>query len=177
MLYSDLSYEDRMGDRKEFLRIIAITIPLFILTLIITIYTGWELVGVLAFLSFVFTVIASVSQFSRTQHVLSKYSRLATTDPELFQLEYDESLKLVDGQSINEIEKQIRNTIEQKIIRYILCFILSIFVSEFVLMLLVGDSIEGGFAIALLFVVTTIVSFLLYFLENALSKRKRSWSY
>lgn len=171
-LYSDVSQSERKKDRKEFLQGIAITIPLFVISLIITIFTGWELVGLVAFFALLGTIAFCSAYFSKTRVLLSKYSYLKTKDPELYQLEYDESIKLVGNQSIDEIEKQIQNTIEHKILRYLICLAPSVLLSELILMLLLGDSVEGGLAIALLSLVSIPISILAYFLINALRKKK-----
>ena len=171
-LYSDISQDERAKDRKEFLQGIAITIPLFLLSLLTTIFTGWELVGLLAFFAFLCTIILCCTYFSKTKTVLSKYSHLKMSDPELFQLEYGESLRLVGGRSIDEIENQIQNTIEHKILRYFFCLILSVIISEFILMVLVGDSVEGTKAIMLLLLVSIPISIIIYLIVNSLKKKK-----
>lgn len=171
-LYSDVPKEERDTDRKEFLQGVAITIPLFLVSLLITIFTGWELVGLLAFFALLGTIIFCSVYFSKTRIVMSKYSHLKTSDPELFQLEYNESMRLVGGQSIEEIENQIQNTIEHKILRYFICFIPSLLISEFILMVLVGNSVEGAKAIMLLLLVSIPVSIAVYFIVNTLKKNK-----
>ena len=171
-LYSDVSQAERAKDRKEFLQGIAITIPSFFVSLLITIFTGWELVGFITFFTFLCTIILCIGYFTRTKFVLSKYSHLKTSDPELFQLEYNESMRLVGGQSIEEIESQIQNTIEHKILRYFICFIPSVLISELILMVLVGNSVEGTEAIMLLLLVSIPFSIAVYLIVNTLKKKK-----
>lgn len=170
-LYSDISQDERIKDRKEFLQGIAITIPLFLISLLTAIFTGWVLVGLLAFFAFLCTIILCCAYFSKTRFVLSKYSHLKTSDPELFQLEYSESLRLVGGRSIDEIENQIQNTVEHKILRYFICLVPSIIISEFILMVLVGDSVEGTKAIILLLLVSIPVSIVIYLIANNLKRK------
>ena len=163
-LYSDISQAERDKDRKEFIQAISITIPLFFISLIVTILTGWELVGLLCFFFFMGTLICIIPHFQKRKIVLSKYAYLKKSDPELYQLEYNETIKLLGHQSIEEIEYNIKNAIEHKILKYLGCLGLSILASELVLMILLGDSVEGVTAILLLLAVSIPISFLFYFL-------------
>ena len=171
-LYSDIPIEERKKDRKEFFQGITITIPLFLVSLIITIFTGWELVGLLTFFAILGTMIFCISYFSKTKIVLSKYSKLKIRDPELYELEYNESLRLVGGQDISKIEYEIQNTFEHKILRYLICLLPSIILSELILMVLVGDAIEGSIAIALLLVISVPISILAYLIISTQKKKK-----
>ena len=175
-LYSDISQAERDKDRKEFIQAISITIPLFFISLLVTIFTGWELVGLLSFFFFMGTLIFVVSHFQKRKIVLSKYAYLKKSDPELYQLEYNETVKLLGHQSIEEIEYNIKSAIEHKILKYLGCLALSILASELVLMILLGDSIEGVTAILLLFAVAVPISFLFYYLF-VLRKKSTNQSY
>ena len=163
MLYSDISQENRDEERKGIFQFISVTIPLFILSVFITIYTGWALVGLLGFFLFMPTVLSIFAHFQNRSILLSKYSRLKNTDPELYQLEYSESLKYSEGRSIEEIEFEIKNAIEHKIAKYIGCLALSILASEAICMIFIGDSIEGTSALLTLFGIAILISLLLYY--------------
>lgn len=163
-LYSDISQAERDKDRKDFIQAISITIPLFFISLIVTILTGWDLFGLLSFFFFMGILICIISYFQKRKIVLSKYSRLKKSDPELYQLEYEETVKLLGYQSVEEIEYNIKNAIEHKILKYLGCLGLSILASELVLMIILGDSVEGIAAILLLLAVSIPISFLFYYL-------------
>ena len=175
-LYSDTSKAERDSDRKEFLQVIPILIPLFIVSLLITIFTGWALMGLIAFASGMSVFVITISYNSRNKMVLSKYIDLKESDPELYQLEYDETIRLIGNQSINNIEYELFNAIETKIIRFLGCFALSFLGSEMLLMILLGDSIDGASALIILLVVTLIISSIIYYLltqskKSAISNR------
>lgn len=161
-LYSDISQKERAADRKEFVKSISITFSFFLVSLLVTILTGWELIGVIAFLSFVGMFVIVISHVNKCQKTLGKYDYLKTRDPELYQLEYNESLKLMGNQSIADIEVEISNAIENKILKFLGCFFLSILASDIILMLIVGDSVEGAAVPLLLLVVAIPISCLLY---------------
>ena len=132
--------------------------------MIVTILTGWELVGLLSFFFFMGTLICIIPHFQKRKIVLSKYSYLKKSDPELYQLEYEETVKLLGHQPVEEIEYNIKNAIEHKILKYLGCLGLSILASELVLMIILGDSVEGTTAILLLLAVSIPISFLFYYL-------------
>ena len=93
-LYSDISPEEREKDKKEVVHAIAFFIPAFVISVVVAVLTGWELVGLLAFFFFMGIILSVVPHFQRMRITLKKYRRLQHTDPELYQLEYEESLRL-----------------------------------------------------------------------------------
>ena len=84
-----------------------------------------------------------------------------------------------DAQKKAEQDRRDKNkSIVTKILKYLGCFALGILSSELILMIIVGDSIEGGAALLLLFVVAIPVSFLYYYLfvgrKNAYSSNPKN---
>ena len=87
-LYSDLSekeLEEQKNTSKEFYKIL---IPTFLISLIITIVTGWELVGLVAFLSGFLIVYGFFSNLSDKSKTLKNVSK---SDKELYELEVKQS--------------------------------------------------------------------------------------
>ena len=100
-LYSDLSPEEREADKKELTQGLKITIPVFLISLAVTCATGWELLGLIVFFSFLFSVIFVSAHLSKARETLMKYDYLKTKDPELYQLEYAESMRIIQKREIH----------------------------------------------------------------------------
>lgn len=95
-LYSDVSPEERKKEKKDTINMGLILTSLFIISVLTTIFTGWELMGVFAFLLFISSICAIASYLSKSKETLDKYRYLKEKDPELYKLEYEESMKILE---------------------------------------------------------------------------------
>ncbi len=106
-LYTDISEQERQADKDEFTKAILILIPLFFVSLFVTIFTGWELIGLLAFFFFMGTSCAIIAYIQKVRTTLKKYSYLLKTDPELYQLECEESRRIAEARNPSQIKTRV----------------------------------------------------------------------
>ena len=100
-LYSDLSPKEKRADKEEVFQALKIIVPIFLITFVVACITGWELVGLLAFMAFVGILAVTLSYHRKTKFTLKKYNYLKETDPELYRLEYAESMRILKEKEIH----------------------------------------------------------------------------
>lgn len=102
MLYSDLSPKDQENDGDSVIRVMLIFFPLFLLALIVAYFTVSEIaVGISCCLLFSILV-TLIPYFQRQKITLKKYQFLKEKDPELYQLEYAETVRIIRSRRMNE---------------------------------------------------------------------------
>lgn len=101
---------------------------------------------------------------------MSKYSRFKKTDPKLYKIEYDESIKMIGNQSIENIEYEIKNSIENKVVKLFGIFILSILVSELILGTVVKVSASGFLAFFYVLILALAITFFSYCVFECVKK-------
>lgn len=100
-LYSDLSPEEKMADKKEVVQALKILAPIFLISFVIACVTGWELVGLVALISFIGILVVTLSYHGRTKATLKTYTWLKKKDPELYRMECAESMRILKDREIH----------------------------------------------------------------------------
>lgn len=100
-LYSDLPPEEKAADKRK-MRITAISAALvMLLAYAICAITAWAMMAVLVFAAFVTLIVTGASYFVKNSRTLKHYDYLKTKDPELYQLEYAESMRIMQKREIH----------------------------------------------------------------------------
>ena len=100
-LYSDLSPEEIMADKKEVIQVLKIVVPILLISFVVACVTGCALGGLIAFISFIMSLVVTLSYHEKTKCTLQKYDWLKKTDPELYQIEYAESMRIMKDREIH----------------------------------------------------------------------------
>ena len=100
-LYSDLSPEE-IADDKQKMRMTAMSAALvMLLSYAICAIAAWSVMVLLIVASFIVIVATGVSYIEKSKHTLQHYEWLKTKDPELYQLEYAESMRIMQKREIH----------------------------------------------------------------------------
>jgi hypothetical protein len=95
-LYSDLSPEQQKEDKDKFIHLMIVAILIHLVSFLVLYVAVSDLVVGIWFISFVVILAKTISYCKRTNQTLTKYRRLQRTDPELYWLEYAESMKIMN---------------------------------------------------------------------------------
>lgn len=93
-LYSDTPERYRKEDRAKFVKHIKISIVSFLVALLMACITKWVFLGVIAFGLFAWAFVESLMYYDRRKMTLRKFEYLKNRDPELYRLEYEESMRI-----------------------------------------------------------------------------------
>lgn len=102
MLYSDLSPKEQENDGDSVIRVMLILFPLFAIAFIVAYFTVSEIAVCISCFLLFSIFITLISYFQRQKITLRKYQFLKEKDPELYQLEYAESVRIIRSRRRNE---------------------------------------------------------------------------